>query len=145
MADYLGTNTVWPHDCEYGNVSQFVGQAVISAAIANTDTIRIAFVPAGTLVSRVSIRNPDLDSSTGLAAKIGFVGAEEALPSGADVAVAAAGAWAQSAAVTGYDVVPPYQVDRDAWLVVAITTGPSGTAGTGTVSGVVTGIARGPK
>jgi hypothetical protein len=145
MATYTGANHQQPHSCEYGNVSRFSGQASVSTAIANADEVRPVFVPAGTEVHRVVIKNTDLDSngSPALQAKIGFTPADGSAAAGADTAVAAAAAWGQAAATTTYDLFPPYQVDVDSWLNIVVTTGP-GTGATGTVYANVEGVSLGP-
>ncbi|SMF94603.1 hypothetical protein SAMN02949497_1924 [Methylomagnum ishizawai] len=123
----------------------YPGRVAVSAAPAQDDEIRLVLIPAGTEVHRVVIKNPDLDSngSPALAAKIGFApadGTEGA--SGDDTQVKAAGAWAQAAATTTYELFPPVQVDVDSYLNIVVTTGP-GTGATGTVYGKVEGRATG--
>lgn len=126
-----------------GNGMRYFGSAAVSANLATNDTIDLVRVAGGTLVDRVVVKVPDLDSGTALQAKIGFTPADgSAAPSGADVAVAAAGAWAQAAATTTYEIFPPYEVAVDSFLRIAVT---AGGTGTGTVYGKVEGAGRGVK
>jgi len=127
----------------YGNRVVYTGSAVVSANLANGDKVRLCEVPAGTLVDRVVISNPDLDGGTTLTTKAGFEPKDGSVVANADVAVHAAGAttW-RAAAVTTYEIFPPYRVTKDSWLTVQ--TGAAGT-GTGTVHGKVEGENLGPK
>ena len=109
------------------------------------DVIQPVKVSAGTEVHRVVIKNTDLDGGTTLAAKIGFTPADgSAAPSGADTAVAAAGAWAQSAATTTYEIFPPYRVEKDSFLNIVLTAAAT-TPAAGTVYAKVEGEALGVK
>lgn len=137
-------------------VSGLVGNAAVfhdSVAVATTDVngigdvIQPVKVAAGTEVHRVVIKNTDLDGGTTptLAAKIGFTPADgSAAPSGADTAVAAAGAWAQSAATTTYEIFPPYRVEKDSFLNIVLTAAAT-TPAAGTVNAKVEGEALGVK
>ncbi|MDE1545937.1 hypothetical protein PTW32_10945 [Dechloromonas agitata] len=135
-------------------VSGLVGNAAVfhdSVAVATTDVngigdvIQPVKVAAGTEVHRVVIKNTDLDSATSLQAKIGFTPADgSAAPSGADTAVAAAGAWGQSAATTTYEIFPPYRVEKDSFLNIVLTAA-AGTPAAGTVYAKVEGEALGVK
>lgn len=127
----------------YGNRVVYTGSAVITANLANADKIRLALVPAGTLVDRVVISNPDLDGGTTLTTKAGFEPVDGSTVAGADVAVHAAGAttW-RAVALTTYEIFPPYRVTKDSWLTVVC--GAAG-SGTGTVYGKVEGENLGPK
>lgn len=127
----------------YGNRVVYSGSASVAANLANNDKVRICEVPAGTLVDRVVISNPDLDGGTTLTTKAGFEPKDGSTVVGADVAVHAAGAttW-RAAAVTTYEIFPPYRVTKDSWLTVQA--GAAGT-GTGTVYGKVEGENLGPR
>ena len=57
-------------DC--GNAMKFTGSSVVSANLTTSDKVRPCRVAGGTLVDRVVIKNPDLDSGTALQIKIGF-------------------------------------------------------------------------
>lgn len=124
-----------------GNGSRYSGSSVITANLAISDKVRPCRVPAGTLVDRVVVKVPDLDSGTTLQAKIGFAPIDgSAQVSGDDTAVAAAGAWAQAAATTTYEIFPPFLVLKDSFLEIAVT---AAGIGTGTVYGKVEGEAIG--
>lgn len=136
-----------PHAGEFGNAVVFSGVAAVTTAPALADSIQPVFVPAGTLVHKVTIKNTDMDAggSPALAAKIGFSPADgSATPSGADTAIASAANWAQSAVTTTYDILPPYMVEEDSMLNIVVTAAPA-TGATGTVYAVVTGEACGGK
>ena len=138
---------VFSGDCA-GNGSVFVDSAIVSANLANGDKVRLAKIPGGTKVTRVVVRNPDLDSGTTLQAKIGFEADDgSVIPANAAVAdfsaaVAAAGAWGQTAATTTYELFPPVVVPKDAFLTVQTT---AAGIGTGVVHGKVEGEALGTK
>lgn len=136
------------HSQAFGNRSVFNGKAKTTAALAADDVLNLAFVPAGTLVDRVVVNNPDLDTGTTLVFKLGFAPADgSAAPSSMvnpDVAVAAAGqtTW-RAAATTTYEIFPPYRVDVDCYLQAVVGTG--GATNTGTVYGKVEGECLGAK
>lgn len=136
------------HAAAYGNRCVFSDAAVVGAALAAADVLNLVKIPAGTLVDRVVIKNPDLDTGTTLVFKLGFAAIDgSALPSTMatpDVAIAAAGqtTW-QAAATTTYEVFPPYLVERDCFLQAVVGTG--GTTNTGTIYSKVEGEALGPK
>lgn len=133
-----------PFSGNYGNRVVYADNAVVSANIANADKIRLCRIPAGTLVDRVVIVNPDLDSGTTLTTKAGFAAVDgSAMPANSDVAVHAAAAttW-RAAATTTYEINPPFLVTKDAYLEVVA--GAAG-AGTGTVYGKVEGEILGAK
>lgn len=138
---------VFSGDCA-GNASVFADSVTVSANIASGDKLRLAKVPGGTKVSRVVIKNADLDSGTTLQAKIGFEAddgtaiAATAAVADFSAAVAAAGAWGQSAATTTYELFPPVVVPKDAFLTVQAT---AAGVGTGDVHGKVEGEALGVK
>lgn len=131
-----------------GNRSVNTGFAAVSAALTTSDKVRPCRVAAGTIVDRVVIKNADLDTNVSptLACKIGFAPIDgSAAPSGADEAVAAAGATIlQGAATTTYEIFPPYKVENDSYLEIVPTADPA-TGATGTVYGKVEGEAIGAK
>lgn len=131
-----------------GNASVFVDSvAVATTDIDSADIIKLCPVSGGTVVDRVVVKNTDLDSNgtPTLQAKIGFTPMDgSAAPSGADTAVAAAGAWGQSAATTTYEIFPPYRVEKDSYLTIVITN-VAATAAAGTVYAKVEGEATGKK
>lgn len=139
MSQYLPVNRARAAVNEPNGLT-LADKASVSAALLLNDTVNLVKVPAGTDVSRVVIKNADLDSnvSPALQAKIGFIGIDGALPAGADAAVAAAGAWGQSAATTTYEIFPPYRVEKDCYLAVTVTQAPA-TGATGDVHGKVEG------
>ena len=109
--------------------------------------VTLAKIPAGTLVDRVVVKNPDLDTGTTLVFKLGFGAISGSLPASMvspDAAIAAAGqaTW-QAAATTTYEVFPPYRVDVDCYLQAVVGTG--GATNTGTIYAKVEGEALGPK
>lgn len=128
------------------NAAVFVDQvAVDTSDLALAGVIQPVKVAAGTEVHRVVVKVTELDAGTSLQAKIGFTPIDgSAAPSGADTAVAAAGAWAQSDATTTYEIFPPYRVKQDSFLNIVVTTA-AGTAAAGTVSAKVEGEAFGAK
>lgn len=150
MATYNPSDLLKPaHSQAFGNRDVYTGKCVIATDVANADVMNLAMVPAGTLVDRVVIKVPALDSSTVLTAKIGFAPSDgSAAPSdmaSADVAVAASGAWAQAAATTTYEIFPPYKVTVDSYLQVVATHATTGSSGGGTVYGKVEGEGLGAK
>lgn len=119
--------------------------AVATADLALAGKIQPVKVAAGTEVHRVVINVTDLDTGTALQAKIGFTPINgDTAPSGADTAIAAAGAWGQAAATTTYEIFPPYRVEQDSFLNIVVTTA-AGTAAAGTVYAKVEGEALGVK
>lgn len=136
------------HAAGYGNACVFSdGVTLATTDIELADVIQAVYVPAGTAVHKVRLNVTDMDTNVSptLAAKIGFTPVDgSAAPSGADTAVSAAAAFAQSAGVQSYDVIPPYLVDKDSWLNIVITTA-AATAAAGSVNAVVEGEARGVK
>lgn len=128
-------------DC--GNAIVSFGSAAVAANLTTADKVRPCRVAAGTLVHRVVIKNADLDSGTALQAKIGFAPIDgSAADTNGDTAVAAAGAWGQTAATTTYEIFPPFLVTKDSYLEIVPT---AGGTGTGTVYGKVEGEAIGAK
>jgi hypothetical protein len=149
MAIYVPTlnRTVFSGDCA-GNASIFSDYITTTANIASGDLLRLVAIPGGSLVSRVVIKNADLDSGTTLQAKIGFrkddgslIPATQAVSDFTNC-VAVAGAWGQSAATTTYELFPPVLVPCDAHLVVEAT---AAGIGTGAVYGKVEAEALGVK
>lgn len=140
------TNAKAPiHSGNYGNLGVYADSAAVSAtALAIGDKVRLARVPAGTKVSRVVIKNADLDTGTTLQASLGFEPEDGSAVSGSLTAVAAAGAWAQTAATTTYEIFPPYLVAKDSFLAASVTAAATGGAA-GTVHGKVEGEVLGAK
>lgn len=128
----------------FGNRSVFADSAVQATDCVAADTIDLVKIPGGTLVDRVVIKNPDLDSATALTAKIGFAAADGSSTS-QDATVAADGAWGRTAATTTYELFPPVLVAVDSYLRVTVGTGATGSSGGGTVYGKVEGEALGMK
>ena len=130
-----------------GNAMVSTGSAAATAALVLADSVRPCRVAAGTKVSRVVVKNDDLDSNgtPALEAKIGFTPCDgSAQATGDDVVVAAAGAFGQSAATTTYEIFPPHLVTKDSYLDIVVTTAPA-TGAAGTVYGKVEGEAIGAK
>jgi len=139
-------------DC--GNRMVFSGKAVIAANLATTDKVRPCRIAGGTLVDRVVINTPDLDSGTALAVNIGFAHTDGSAATTSEAAaatavsltaatlVAAAATTWQGAATTTYEIFPPFLVEADSYLEVVPTVGGTGT---GTVYAKVEGEAIGVK
>ena len=144
MANYNPADPSPALACNFGTRSFFTGLAVNLAALAINDKVRLCRVPAGTKVDRVVVSNPDLDSGTTLTTKLGFEPIDGSTVAGADVAVHAAGAttW-RAAAVTTYEIFPPYVVTKDSYLTAVV--GAAGATNVGTVYGKVEGESLGPK
>lgn len=140
------SNAIYAND--EGNDSVFYDSVALATTdIDNADIIKLVKVAGGTVVHRVVVKNTDMDSNgtPTLQAKLGFSPIDgSSAPSGADTAVAAAGAWGQSAATTTYEIFPPYRVEKDSYLTIVITNG-AATAAAGTVYGKVEGEATGKK
>lgn len=147
MTTYSRTNNAAPRSCEYGNASVFADQSSVTAALIAADIINPVKIPAGTRVSRVVVKNTDMDTNgtPALTAKIGFAAADgSAMPSGADTAVSADAAFGQAAATTTYEIFPPYVVEKDAFLSIVVGTG-AATGAAGTVYAKVEGETLGAK
>lgn len=139
-------NTKPVHSAPYGNSVRFTDKiTTVAGDVGAAAVVQLVKVPAGTEVDRVVIKNTDLDGhgTPTLTAKIGFAPIDgSAAVSGADTAIAADGAWGQSAATTTYEIFPPYVVEVDSWLTIVAGTGAATAAG-GTVSAKVEGVAKG--
>jgi hypothetical protein len=134
------------HSGDHGNRVVFADNCVATGDLVAADALNAVKIPAGTLVDRVVIKNPDLDSATALTAKIGFAPTDgSAGVSGADVAVSADAAWGRAAATTTYEIFPPYKVLVDSYLSVVVGTGATASSGGGTVYGKVEGENLGVK
>lgn len=134
--------SVRPNACVFAD-----SVAIVAGDVDLADVIQPVFVPGGTDVHRVTIKNTDLDSNgaPALAAKIGFTPADgSTAASGADTAVASAASWGQSAATTAYEIFPPYRVEVDSWLNIVVTTA-AATGAAGTVYAKVEGEGLGIK
>jgi len=109
------------------------------------DKLRVCRVSGGVDVHRVIIKNVDLDTGTSLTATIGFENLDGTTTASL-TAVAADGAWAQTAATTTYEIIPPYRVEKDAFLTIKVTAAATGVqAGVLTTYGKVEGRAIGVK
>lgn len=126
-------------DC--GNRMVFTGSAVVGANLTTSDKVRPCRIAGGTLVDRVVIKNPDLDSGTALAVNIGFSNIDGTSGPSATAVASAATTW-QGAATTTYELFPPVLLAQDAYLEVVPTVGGTGT---GTVYAKVEGEAIGVK
>lgn len=121
------------HSCEYGNRSVHVDKAVTTTTVKLeiSDKINLCKIPNGTLVDRVVVNNPDLDTGSTLQFKLGFAPSDgSAAPSSMvspDVAVAADGAttW-QAAATTTYEIFPPYRLDTECYLQAVVSAAATG-------------------
>lgn len=123
----------------YGNVSV---PASANLDADNGDKIRVVFVPAGTEMYGLMLKNGDLDSGANLTAKIGYEFDDGT--AGSDALFAASGAWGQSAAQAYYLLDAPVTVDKDAWITITVTnTTAAANAGAVGVSGMVFGALRG--
>lgn len=126
-------------DC--GNRMVFTGSAVVGANLTTSDKVRPCRVAGGTLVDRVVIKNPDLDSSTALAINVGFANIDGSSGPSATALASAVTTW-QAAATTTYELFPPVLIEKDAYLEIVPT---AGGTGTGTVHAKVEGEAIGVK
>lgn len=115
--------------------------SVVTANLATTDKVRLARIPAGTKVDRVVIKNPDLDSGANLAVNIGFAHIDGSSGASATAVASAATTW-QAAATTTYELFPPVELAKDAYLEAVPTVGGTGT---GTIYGKVEGEGCGAK
>lgn len=129
------------HGSPFGNRTVFVDKAVITATLTNGDIVRIVPVAGGTLVDRVTLNTPDLDSATQLTGKIGFIAMDGTVLDD-DIVVADGAIW-RSAGTSAVEIWPPFHVTQDAYLVATITATSAG--GTGTVNGKVEGEMIGMK
>jgi len=128
------------HSGDHGNRVVFADYATTTGDCVAADAINTVKIAAGTLVDRVVVKNPDLDSATALTAKIGFAPTDgSAGVSGADVAVAADASWGRTAATTTYEIFPPYLVTVDSYLSIVVGTGATVSSGGVTVYGKVEG------
>lgn len=135
-AKYNPASNKAPYTGGYGNAARYSDKAVIAAALATTDKVRLVKIPAGTLVDRVVINNPDLDAGANLAVNIGFAYCDGSAGPSATAVASAATTW-QAAATTTYELFPPVQLSKDAWLEAVPTVG--GATNVGTVYGRVEG------
>lgn len=129
------------HAGDGGNASVYSGSAVVAANLTTADKVRPVYIPGGTKVHRVVVKNPDLDSGTALAVNIGFSHADGSSGPSA-TAVASAVTTLQAAATTTYELLPPVLLEKDSYLEIVPTVGGTGT---GTVHGRVEGESVGVK
>ena len=130
------------HSAEYGNA--YKNNDRLTVAVTNllvADILKLCFVPGGTFVDRVVVKNTDMDTgATPLStAKIGFAPVDgTAAAAGSDVIVSATAAFGQAAATTTYEIFPPFRVELDSWLTIVIGAAPA-TAAAGTIEAKVEG------
>lgn len=133
-------------------------------AVVLTDTVTISanptandtadfLIPAGFKVCKAWLTVPDMDASTGMAGKVGFLSATggSTVKTSTDSALAvdddyfrAAGALGQSAAVLDLDFAP-ITFQEDVTLSITWTVAASGTFTAGTIRLVVLGESMGPR
>ncbi|OGT02158.1 MAG: hypothetical protein A2143_00750 [Gallionellales bacterium RBG_16_57_15] len=140
-ANYQPTSTSAVYAGEDGNRVVFQDNSVIAANLATTDKVRLCKIPAGTRIDRVVIKNPDLDSGATLAVNIGFAHIDGSSGGSATAVASAATTW-QAAATTTYELFPPVELAKDAYLECVPTVAG---VGTGTVYGKIEGEALGAK
>lgn len=138
--NYQPQSTAATFSCNYGNRVVFADSAVTTAALATTDKVRLVRIPGGTLVDRVVIKNPDLDTGANLAVNIGFVNVDGSSGESATAVASAATTW-QAAATTTYELFPPVLLEQDCYLECVPTV--AGAVNTGTIYGKVEGEAKG--
>lgn len=146
MTIYNPNSSASPFMNDDGNTVRYVDKAVVAAALAIGDKVRLVKIAGGTKVDRVTINNGDLDTGTNtLAASIGFEYVDGS--SGMNqTEVAAAGANALTgAANTVYDIWPPVTLEREAYLTILCTTASNALAAPATVYGKVEGENIGEK
>lgn len=114
---------------------------VLSAAPTANDVLELLFVPAGTRLQTLEIRNTDMDAGTAFAAKVGYASVDGGESD--DDYFAAAGAFCQSAGVTRFNFAP-ITFQRDTWVIATVTTAP-GTFAAGSVITVGQGRSLGVK
>jgi hypothetical protein len=117
MASTFTTTKRLAFSGNYGNRVVYVDKLNVSAASAANDKYRLCFVPGGTLVDRVTIKNGDLDTSTTLTSTCGFEYLDGSTLD-ADAVYAAGTTTMRAAATTTYEIFPPFLVDRDAYLII---------------------------
>ena len=140
-----------------GNAVVFTnGAAIVSGDLDLADKINLCFVPAGTLVDEVKVKHADLDTGgTSMAFNLGFAhvdGSASTTNETADATArsltpatllaAAATTWTGTAAVTTYELFPPFKVEKDSWLQAVLTTAVT-TIAAGSVYAKVRGEALG--
>lgn len=129
------------HGSPFGNRVVFNDKVTFSVTPTEDDVARLCAIAGGTLVDRVVIKNPDLDSGTTLTGKIGFVGKDGTVID--DDAVFADAALWRAAETNTFELFPPVLVPVDAWLVATITA--TSTGNTGDVESKVEGEMLGIK
>jgi len=138
-ATYQPVSGKSPYSGDDGNRVVFTDDAVVAANLATTDAVNLVKLPAGTLVDRVVIKNPDLDSGAVLAVNIGFANVDGSTGPSATAVASAATTW-QAVATTTYELFPPVKLTKDAYLQAVPTVGGTGT---GTIYAKVEGEALG--
>lgn len=119
-------------------------RATLSANPTANDTMDFR-IPAGFELSKLWLKVPDMDASTGLAAKVGYapIDANSSL-SGVDDYFRAAGALGQAAALIDCDFVP-ITFQEDVYLRITWTVAASGAFTAGTVYATALGNSKGPR
>lgn len=114
---------------------------VLSAAPIANDVLELLFVPAGTRLQTLEMRNTDMDTGTAFAAKVGYASVDGSESN--DGYFAATGAFCQSAGVTRFNFAP-ITFQRDTWVIATVTTAP-GTFAAGSVTTIGQGRSLGAK
>jgi hypothetical protein len=125
-AIYQPASNKTPYSGDDGNRGVYADSAVVAANLATTDVINLLKLPAGSLIDRVVIKNPDLDSGANLAVNIGFANCDGTAGESATAVASAATTW-QAAATTTYELFPPILLEKDCYLQAVPTVGGVGT------------------
>lgn len=146
MTTYTATRKSRVGGASYGDALNLHGNVTVLANenldAVNSDKIKLIFVPAGTEMLGLIVKNGDLDGGANLTAKIGFEYDDGT--AGDDDAFFASAAWGQAAAVNTYILDAPITVDKDAWITITPTNTIAATnAAAVAVSGVLLGTLRG--
>jgi hypothetical protein len=151
MSTKITTSKGATYSADGGNGSIFVDTmtGLDSTHVDSGDVLQLCRVPGGTLVHRVVIKTPDLDTALDsvatLTAEIGFT----AIKSGSTLdsnCVQADGSFGRSSSASSIEVFPPYRVEEDAYLTITFgTAAATKTGGDGTVYAKVEGEALGVK
>lgn len=139
------------YSADGGNGSIFVDQmtGVDSTHVDSGDQLKLCLVPGGTLVHRVVIKTPDLDTALDsvatLTADIGFYAKDDGAALDSNC-VQADASFGRSSSASTIDVFPPFKVTEDAYLTITFgTAAATKTGGDGIVYAKVEGEALGVK
>lgn len=148
MTTYTATRKAAIGGASYGNGVILHGTVQVAANenldADNSDLLKLVFVPKGTEIVGLTVKNGDLDSGTSLTAKIGLV-YDDGTAWDDDIFLASA-AWGQSAAITNYLLESPVTAEKDAWVIITPTnTTNAANASAVDVTGMVFGTQRGAK